>query len=289
MKKLKLSVVMITYGHEKFILKAVESIIEQETNFDFDLIIANDSSPDNTDGVIRELMSNHSEGYRIKYFSHIKNLGIMSNLLFALKQATGEFIALCEGDDYWRDAFKLQKQVEFLEKNPEYVVAFHDTIVVDEDGLTVETSKSRRRKKDLSSTELMKGATPATLSMCFRNVVAEYPKESLYVSNGDTFLASYLGTFGHGKYMGDIIPGAYRIHGGGIWSMVDRRKKLSAKIRTFAALKEFHKRIGNHEISRFYLNKVRNTYKMQLARSIKERRIKDMLRHSSALLSSFLK
>lgn len=109
------SVCMITYGHENYIHEALNGILSQETNFEIELVIANDCSPDNTDAIINDIISSHPKGNLIKYTRHTENLGIMPNLLFAIEQCQGEYIAMCEGDDYWIDNKKLQKQVELIE------------------------------------------------------------------------------------------------------------------------------------------------------------------------------
>lgn len=114
-----ISVVIITYGHEKFIEQTINGVLIQECSFDFELIVANDCSPDNTDIIIQAIIDNHPKASKIKYVRHNKNIGMMPNFIFALKSAQEKYIALCEGDDYWTDPLKLQKQVDFLEANPE--------------------------------------------------------------------------------------------------------------------------------------------------------------------------
>jgi glycosyltransferase involved in cell wall biosynthesis len=119
---LMVSVDIITYGHEKHIRQAIEGVLMQETSFQFDLIIADDCSPDNTREIVEEIINNHPKGNKIKYFRHAKNLGIQANSMFALEQCTGKYIAICEGDDYWTSPLKLQNQVDFLEANPDYAL-----------------------------------------------------------------------------------------------------------------------------------------------------------------------
>ena len=107
------SVVMITYNHEKFIKEALESIFSQKTNFHYELIISNDCSTDNTDEVIKKIIDKNENGSLINYTNHHKNKGMIPNFLWSIQQAKGKYIALCEGDDYWTDPYKLQKQVDF--------------------------------------------------------------------------------------------------------------------------------------------------------------------------------
>ena len=120
MDTVKLSVLMITYGHEEYIEVAINGVLMQDCNFSFELIVADDNSPDQTMLVVDKLKRQHPKGDIIKYTKHQMNKGPNSNFLWASRQCTGKYIAICEGDDYWTDPLKLQKQVDFLDKNPDY-------------------------------------------------------------------------------------------------------------------------------------------------------------------------
>ena len=117
MKNTLVSVVMITYNHEKYIQQAIEGVLMQKINFHIELIIADDTSPDQTENIVKKIIVEHPNGHWIKYTKHKFNKGVSKNFTWALKQAKGKYIALCEGDDYWTDPLKLQKQVDFLEEN----------------------------------------------------------------------------------------------------------------------------------------------------------------------------
>jgi len=119
------SVSMITYKHSLYIAQAIEGVLMQQTNFEFVLVLVDDCSPDTTPELIDEIIHNHPKGYRIKYYRHEKNIGMMSNFLFSIQKCTNKYIAFCEGDDYWTDPLKLQKQVDFLEANPHLVACHH--------------------------------------------------------------------------------------------------------------------------------------------------------------------
>ena len=122
----KVSIVTITYNHENYILDALKSFLDQKYEGLIEVIIANDNSPDNTDVVINNFLSQTTvpNNFEIKYTNHTINKGMMGNFLWALQQASGKYIALCEGDDYWTDPLKLQKQVDFLEKNTDFGLVF---------------------------------------------------------------------------------------------------------------------------------------------------------------------
>lgn len=116
---------MITYMHEAFIAEAIEGVLMQEVDFPVELIIADDCSPDKTNQIVSNYIDTHPKGHWIKYTRHDKNKGMMPNFVWALEQASGKYIALCEGDDYWIDNKKLEKQVAFLEVNSDASLSYH--------------------------------------------------------------------------------------------------------------------------------------------------------------------
>ena len=114
------------YNHALFLEKTLDSVLEQKTNFPFRLLIGDDFS---TDGSI-EILKRYEREFpdKIKVIYQPKNLGLNSserNGIIILKKSTAKYIALLDGDDYWTDAYKLQKQVDFLESNPEFSICFH--------------------------------------------------------------------------------------------------------------------------------------------------------------------
>ena len=129
MNKPLVSVCMITYNHEKYIAEAIQGVLMQKTDFEIEFIIANDASTDNTHTLITEFAID-KKNITINYINHSVNSGMMSNFVSALQQCSGKYIALCEGDDYWTDPLKLQKQVDFMEANPEYAMIFTNGKVV---------------------------------------------------------------------------------------------------------------------------------------------------------------
>jgi len=112
------SVLMITYNHEAFISEAIEGVIMQKTDFNYELIIADDCSDDNTPNIVRRYALENKNV--IKPILRTQNLGANKNWIEALNLCTGKYIAICEGDDFWTDPYKLQKQIDFLEANKDY-------------------------------------------------------------------------------------------------------------------------------------------------------------------------
>lgn len=116
-------VCMITYNHEPYIRQAIESILMQKTNFDFSLIIGEDFSTDNTRSICIEI-ARENPG-RVILLENEKNLGMMPNFIRTLQSAKSELVAFCEGDDYWIDENKLQRQYELMVQNPDTPMCCH--------------------------------------------------------------------------------------------------------------------------------------------------------------------
>ena len=118
------SVVMLTYNHEKYIREAIECVLFQESDYPIELIIADDCSPDYTQSIVESIIDNHKRGSIIRYYRHSNNIGMRKNEEFITKKIEGDYVAICEGDDYWIDPLKLQKQIAFMESNKDYGMVY---------------------------------------------------------------------------------------------------------------------------------------------------------------------
>lgn len=218
-----LSICTITYGHEKFISQTIESVLNQITDFDIEFIIANDNSPDETDRIVKEYICNHPKGSLIKYIKHKKNLGMMPNFVFALQQCKGKYIALCEGDDYWTDSLKLQKQVDFLETNVEYSGCAHQSMIL------INNTESHVFKKDvpedLTVNNLIEGRLFHTASVVFRKSVLDSMGKMPNVHSGDRLINLSMAISGKIRFF-DECMGIYRIHNSGASSNSDIKQML---------------------------------------------------------------
>lgn len=119
---MKVSVLMPTYMHEKYISQAIESFLSQKCTFDIELLINDDCSKDNTAEIAAEYANKYPE--KVKFFAQKENKGLLENYRFLLSKASGDYIAILESDDYWTDQEKLEKQISFLENNQEYGLSF---------------------------------------------------------------------------------------------------------------------------------------------------------------------
>lgn len=208
------SVVMITYAHEKFIRQAVEGILMQNCNFEVELIISNDCSPDQTDDILQDILKNHPKASWIKYTRHSQNLGMMPNFLWSMQQTRGKYIAYCEGDDFWTDPFKLQKQVDFLNNNDRFSCHAHQSSIIEE-GKDDKLFK-REVKPVLQLNDLIEGRQFHTASILFRNeVLSLFNQFASNVFSGDRFLFLCIAIKGDIFYSEQQMC-IYRKHPGGI-------------------------------------------------------------------------
>ncbi len=253
---------MITYGHEKFIEEAINGVLMQECNFEIELIVANDCSQDNTNKIVKNIIETHPRGHWIKYVNHKENIGMMPNFIWALQQCKGEFIALCEGDDYWTDPLKLQTQVDFLEANEEYVLCFHEAEVIK----NVKNKKQEKRKFysaynkiDYTANDVLTTWLIPTASMVFKNVIKEFPEFFKSAIHGDVALQVYLCEYGKMRLLNEVMC-VYRINDGSITiKSINSIKKNNKLINQFTLMNSFfHGKYETEFNNKIFLLKLEN-------------------------------
>lgn len=126
----KVSVLVLTYNHKKYIKKALDSILIQKVNFDYEILVGDDASTDGTVSILKEYYNKYPD--KIRLFLNKVNLGATRNAYNILMNANGDYLATCEGDDYWTDESKLQLQIDFLEKNRDFIGCTHKFTIIDE-------------------------------------------------------------------------------------------------------------------------------------------------------------
>lgn len=262
---MKVTVCMINYNQERFIKEAIESVLIQDCEFDFELLLADDCSTDNSKSIIKNIIKNHPKGNLIRFIEREKNLGMTSNFFETFKLCNGDYIALCDSDDFWRDSNKLQKQINFLKNNKEYVVSFHDVTLFDENSQKIDRNYIIDEvKRDYTSIELACGAFLMPVTMCFRNVITDIPHEAFKVTNWDVFLISLLGEFGNAKFMNDIIPAGYRLHQNNVsGTLTEINKDYQRKV-VFYYLFKYYYSIKKINISHNYFLRYNRSIKQLL-------------------------
>lgn len=169
------SVLMITYNHECYIKQAIESVLNQKCNFRIELIIGEDCSEDNTKQICMEYISKYPE---INLLTSEINLGAIPNFIRTLDACNGKYIAICEGDDYWTDSYKLQKQVDYLESNPDYGLVHGDVNHLYQE--TGELSNAYNKTNNIKIPQgeifedlMIPGHFIKTMTVCFRRELIE--------------------------------------------------------------------------------------------------------------------
>lgn len=200
----KVSVCMITYNHETYISDAIEGVLMQKTNFPIELIIGEDCSTDNTRNICIEYQQKYPDIIKLRLPE--KNLGVMPNFIETLSAGSGKYIALCEGDDYWTDPLKLQKQVDFMEMNDALSFCFHNaTVYFVDNNLTVDFNE--KMKSGIRSTNdiLLNEWFIPTASVLLRSSMLPnpFPKWYYEVYNGDYGLELLLSIKGKFYYFND--------------------------------------------------------------------------------------
>lgn len=216
------SIICITYNHEQYIRQCLDGFMMQVTNFPFEVLIHDDASTDNTANIIREYEAKYPDVIKPIYQSENQySKGVKIGLTYLYPKAKGKYIAECEGDDYWTDPLKLQKQVDFLEKNLEFSFCCHR---FQEIGSVVNDWASKASEV-ISLGKFINGeCSILTLTIMFRYSSLQASNYFQYKIHRDILLYYALLSQGKGFYMHDTM-GVYRKHAGGVWSLCDSKKK----------------------------------------------------------------
>jgi glycosyltransferase involved in cell wall biosynthesis len=211
-----LSVCLITYNHAKYIEQAIEGVLNQNVNFPWELIIADDYSTDGTRDILIAYQKKYPEF--IKLILQEKNVGAAENFIDLIAYSCSKYIAYFEGDDYWTDPAKLQKQVDFLEANQNYSICFHEVMILYDDRREI-LYNNIGENRTFDFLDLTHNNFIATVSCVFR--AFEHHKHlpawfKGYAGN-DYGLKLLNATKGKIYYIKDCMA-VYRVHNQGIWS-----------------------------------------------------------------------
>lgn len=232
-EKIMVSVCCITYNHEKFIKQALDGFVMQKADFNYEVIIYDDASTDNTAKIIREYEEKYPEIIKPIYASENQYSKGKETFEFAFKKATGKYIAMCEGDDYWIDENKLQIQVDYMESNKQCTLCFHDSFVYDMKNERRENWKWYREKfckKDgnYNAGELILLDFIPTASYMFRTkYINDVPDWFGKCIVGDLPLKMIMSSFGYAHYI-DRKMSVYRVGIGN--SAMDKINKQNEEI-----------------------------------------------------------
>lgn len=263
------SVLMITYNHEQYIRQALESVFTQQTEFEFEVVIGEDCSTDNTRSIIREFEAKYPD--RLFPVYHTKNVGMIRNSYeFCYPKLRGKYAAFLEGDDFWTDPQKLQKQVDFLEQNPSYSLCYHSFGVINERDIIVDLKYLENKnvappdnRCDLEY--YLRYKNIKTLTVVFRMssiVPAELHRvmfDSPAPTSGDIPLFFLLLSEGDGFFLNEIM-GVYRLHSEGI---TNKKRKTNDPV-LITTIKIFN-RLSNSKKKHFLKGRLIEALKSNLA------------------------
>lgn len=213
----RVSVLLVTYNHAAYIAQAVESVLAQQFDGGWELVIGEDCSTDNTRTILQQFAQR--EPGRIRLFSRERNLGLAGNLCAAWRACRGDYIAMLEGDDYWTSPHKLARQVAALDAHPEWSMCFHRVQVINEDSRppflepyedTFPTESGladilRRNFVGNVSTMYRRGILPEVPESLQRVVQQDWPLHVLHARRGPI------------GYLPEVM-GVWRHHGRSLWS-----------------------------------------------------------------------
>lgn len=241
----KVSVLMLTYNQEQYIDEAIRSVLLQQTDFDFELVIGNDASTDRTGEICSKWKEKYPE--QIVLFNREKNLGLQRNFIQTYEQCQGTYIAICEGDDFWTDKHKLRKQADFLDSHPDYSTCFHRVINYYEDKGTKSLSNGGQ-KVDTDIIDLAGSNYISNVSSMFRHgLFGPLPEWFADVSTYDYAIHLLNAQYGKIHYMSKPMA-VYRQHGSAIWSEAGTDKKLNMALQIRELLLDYFKRKENQPV-----------------------------------------
>lgn len=212
---------IITYNQKDFVRQCIDGVLMQETTFDYELVIGDDFSTDGT----RELILEYANNYPNKIQLNLRNKrgkGVpgKENFLTTLALCKNKYVSLCDGDDYWTDPHKLQKQVDFLEANPDYAICAHNVQILSQNG-TVKSEIKKSVIENATIGDLANGMSIYTPSCVFRNgLFGELPSWFIDCPVGDYALHMLNAQYGKIKILPDIMA-VYRLHSSSSWEAKD--------------------------------------------------------------------
>lgn len=241
------SVCIFTYNHQSFIEQCIESVLMQNTNFPIEIIIGEDYSTDTTRLICSKYQKQYSN--KIILLDRGKNIGMSNNIFDTVKKARGKYVALLDGDDYWINPLKLQKQYDYMEQNKKINLCFHQSIVIDERSNKINFFV-RDKRSYYSLGDIIARWCMSTGSMFYRREAMSFPPFVYHTHNFD--LAIQLLVMKDGSLAGyiDEIMSVYRINDGSNTNNPNYgvEKTCERKILLFKEFNEYTNEVYRSEI-----------------------------------------
>ncbi len=256
------SIRCLVYNHEPYLRQCLDGFVMQKTNFAFEAIVHDDASTDKSADIIREYAAKYPDIIKPIYETenqYSKKDGSIRRIMDDATCKTTKYIAFCEGDDYWTDPLKLQKQFDFMEANPDYSLCFHPAYVKFENGIQERTLFGEWKETDYNGLDIIRQWTIPTASVFFR--AKFYNKKYFEIANdrrfiyGDIVLFEYMSTKGRIKCINEVMS-VYRRNAGGVTEK-DKDELSKNEINHYKAISEHFKVCRpyvNPIIASYYLN-----------------------------------
>lgn len=228
MHDILVSICCFTYNHKNFLSQTLDGFLQQKVNFSIEILLHDDASNDGTVDIINS--------YAIQYPNLIKPILQQENIyskgllktINVLNKSNGKYICMCEGDDFWCDPYKLQKQVDFLEENPEFMGCSHNTKILRE-SIENESKEefvvSNLQKDIFTIDDFTKGEVYFHNSSYMYKQINNVIYDLLNRFDGDWYISMVFASFGPIKYIDEVMS-VYRIHDKGVWSELSAQEQV---------------------------------------------------------------
>ena len=228
---IKVSVGIITYNHEQYIADAIEGALYQETDFEYEIIIGDDCSTDETARIVAEYKDKYPD--KIRLVPHVSNLGPRKNFESIIDACRGDYIASLDGDDYWHDPKKLQRQCDCLDANFELSACFHPSLYAYQTGMESQCIYPPDRKTAYGIVDILHENCVSSNTLMFRSSGFRGFPAWMHENNdfpGDLFILFSCLQNGEIGYIDECMA-VYRVHDQGLWSSLSEAQKIKSEIR----------------------------------------------------------
>ncbi len=242
------SIVCITYNHEPYLRQTLDGFLMQEATFPVEIILAEDCSTDGTRMICEEYAAKYPDQFR--YIWSETNVGCVENERRAISAARGKYFAFCEGDDYWTDPLKLQKQVDFMENHPDVGLCYTNYNVYYEDNALLELAKFQNgmhRSQNFEDHLLTRGYIAPMTWMCRRDVYYKLIQHIGIHTDGSFALALEFYHFSNVAYI-DEVTATYRVHENSASRQIDPEKKWQYDLGVMETQLEYAQKYGDEAL-----------------------------------------
>lgn len=188
MNEIDLSIVVPTYGHEKYIAEALDGILKQKTKYSYEVLVGEDASPDGTRAILKEYEKKYPDKFKMFYRKiNMNSTPGLDNSLDLKRRSIGKYIIILEGDDFWIDENKIEEQIDFLESHPDYIAVSHNCEVVDQNSEVTGEKYPECKDETYSYRHLLFGIMPGqTATVLMRNLYRESAYDTSLLEQGLT-------------------------------------------------------------------------------------------------------